>query len=618
VNEARAGYSANRADSRSPADRPLMEELGLKGIPLVPELTGLPAFTITGFGALGDRTQLPYRPMARIVQIADNLSWAHGAHLFKAGGEVRFKRNMIENLQQGRGDFTFTGQFTSQVPGQATGSGLADLLLGQTSVARLSTPLSGDFQDRYYAAYGSDAWKITSDVTLNLGVRYEVQTPMWERRDRMASFDHDPQNPTFGALVSARDGDLRARTFSRVDLDNVAPRVGLTWQLTPQTAVRGAYGLFYGGLGFQAALQSGLANVPYFVRVTLRSAATARTSMLTLGGGFKADALDPVKVSNPDAFSVAPDLPLGQVHQWHLSIERQLASSTLLTVAYVGSDSSQLRGINNVNAPVPGPGAVQARRRFPAFGDVLEASDFVEAAYHALQVSVERRLTHGLALISNYTWSHALDNATDPGDTPSPVTPQNPSDIRAEKASAFFDVRHRFVASVIYESPVGRDGGEAGRSRLVGRLLGGWRLAGIFVAQTGYPLTPTLRPNSAISTTPLRPDCVADGNLPRGERTIDRWFDVSAFATPAPYTFGNCGRNVLRGPGFVNLDGAVSREFRVASDKRLELRVEVFNVANAVHFGPPNVVIDEPGQAGRITSTQAPPRQAQLGLRFVF
>src|SRR4029079_3327027 len=140
-------------------------------------------------------------------------------------------------------------------------------------------------------------------------------------------------------------------------------------------------------------------------------------------------------VSNPDAFSVAPDLPLGQVQQWHLSIERQLASSTVLTVAYVGSNSSQLRGINNVNAPVPGPGAIQTRRPFPAFGDILEASDFVEATYHALQVSVERRLTHGRAVLSSYTWSHALDNATDPGDTPGPVTPQNPRDIRAEKAS---------------------------------------------------------------------------------------------------------------------------------------------------------------------------------------
>jgi hypothetical protein len=316
--------------------------------------------------------------------------------------------------------------------------------------------------------------------------------------------------------------------------------------------------------------------------------------------------------------SVAPDLPLGQVHQWHLGIERQLGASTVVTLAYVGSVSSQLRGINNVNAPRPGAGPIQSRRPFPAFGDVLEASRFVEASYHALQVSAERRLTRGLAVLSNYTWSHAIDNSSDTADTPGAVTPQNPNDIRAEKASAFFDVRHRLVTSLIYESPVGLEASAAGSSRMARRLFGGWRLAGIFVAQTGYPLTPSLRPNSAVSTTPLRPDCVGNGNLPRGERTVDRWFDVGAFRTPAPYTFGNCGRHVLRGPGFVNVDLLVSREFRLGGDKHVELRAEVFNATNAVHLGSPNAVIDDPAHAGRITSTQAPPRQAQLGVRFVF
>lgn len=618
VNEVRAGYSANDSNQRSPADRSLVEEFGIKGIPPVPELVGLPVFDIGGFGVLGDRVQLPYHPRARIFQLSDNVSWARGAHVLKLGGEVRFKSNAIDNLQSGRGEFTFTGQFTSRVPGEVTGSGLADLLLGQTSVARLSTPLRGDFRDRYYAAYVNDTWKVASAVTLNLGVRYEVQTPMWERRNRMTNFDHDPRSATFATLVPARDGDLRARTFSRLDTNNLGPRLGVVWQVGPRTTVRAAYGLFYGGLGFQAALQSGLGNVPYFVRVALRSSPTARRSLLALADGFEADALDPAKASNPDAVSVAPDLPLGRVHQWHLGVERQLAASMELTLAYVGSASSQLRGINNINAPVPGPGPIQPRRPFPAFGDILEASNFVEASYHAVQVSAERRVSRGLSVLSSYTWSHAIDTQTDVADTQGPVPPQNANDVYAEKASAFFDVRHRFVTSVIYESPVGGDGGEPGHSRRARSLLGGWRLAGIFVAQTGYPLTPTLRPNSAISTTPLRPDCVADGNLPRGERTIDRWFDVSAFRTPAPYTFGNCGRHVLRGPAFVNLDLLASREFRITRDKRLELRAEVFNVANGVHLGPPNTVVDEPAQAGRITSTQAPPRQAQLGVRFVF
>jgi hypothetical protein len=607
VNDVRAGYSENRMNQRSPAARSLIEEFGFKGIPVQPELTGLPNVDITGFGGLGDRASLPFRPTAQLVQISDNVSWTRGPHVVRFGGDARFKRNTMDNLSAAGGDFVFTGQFTARVPGQASGSGLADLLLGQTSVARLSTPLRGDFRDNSFAAYVSDSWKVASNVTLTLGARYEAQTPMWERQNRMANFDGDRKSPTFGTLVHAQPGGMRARTFSTVDLDNVAPRAGVNWQVGRGAAVRAAYGLFYGGLAYQAPAQSGLANAPYFVQTTLRSSPAAATSMLILADGFQLDALDPAKVATRDAFSLAGDLPLGRMHQWNISVERELLRRTSVTATYVGSISSQLRGVNNINAPTPGAGPIQERRPFPAFGDILETSNFVEASYHALQLSADRRLNHGLALLSSYTWGHAIDNATDLGDSYGPITPQDPNNIRAERASAVFDVRHRFVTSVMYESPAGSH-----------RLLAGWQLAGIFAAQTGYPLTPTLRPNAAISTTALRPDCVSDGNLSRGERTIDRWFNVDAFRIPAPFTFGNCGRHVLRGPGFVNLDLLVGRGVRLGGDRRLEIRVEVFNVANAVHLGQPNRVVDVTDQAGRITSTQAPARQAQLGIRFVF
>jgi hypothetical protein len=393
---------------------------------------------------------------------------------------------------------------------------------------------------------------------------------------------------------------MRARTFSPVDLDNLAPRAGVNWQVSPAGAIRAAYGLFYGGLGYQAPAQSGLANAPYYVRKTIRSLST-QISSLVLGQGFRPDALDPAKATNPpDAFSLAGNLPLGRVHQWNLSVDREFFSSTRLIASYVGSVSSQLRGVNNINA------AIQGSRPFPTFGEILETSNFVKGSYHALQVSADQRLTHGMAFIASYTWGHAIDNATDLGDTASPITPQNPRNPGAERASSVFDVRHRLVASVIYESPAAAP-----------LWLGGWRIAGVFAAQTGYPLTPTLRPNATFSTV-LRPDCVGDANLPRSERTPDRWFDVDAFRVPSPIRFGNCGRNVLRGPGYLNLDLSLSRGFRVTHHTRLELRAEVFNVANAVHLGPPATVIDVPGQPGRITSTQAPPRQAQLGVRLLF
>ena len=419
VNELRVGYTSNGADQRNLATSALFEEFGLQGIPPVPGLTGLPVFNITGFGMLGDRTQVPYRPSARVVHIANNLSWARGAHTMKLGGEIRLKRSFIENLQAARGNFTFSGQFTSRVPGGSGGSGLADLLLGQTGTARLSTPMTADFADRYYGAYMSDSWRVSSDLTLNLGLRYEVQTPMWELRNRMANFDLDPQSGTFGTLVLARDGDFRARTFSVVDTNNLAPRLGFALRRGPAMVVRGGYGLFYGGLGYQAAVLSGMANAPYFVRVALTSPRDAPVSNLVLADGFPADALDPKNAGTVEAFAVRPDLPLGRVHQWTLGLERKLFAHAVVSVTYVGSESAGLRGINNANAPVPGRGSQAERRPFPSFGDILESRNFVEASYHGLQVSAERRFTGGFAWSSAYTWSHAIDNATDAADTAS-------------------------------------------------------------------------------------------------------------------------------------------------------------------------------------------------------
>jgi hypothetical protein len=169
-----------------------------------------------------------------------------------------------------------------------------------------------------------------------------------------------------------------------------------------------------------------------------------------------------------------------------------------------------------------------------------------------------------------------------------------------------------------YVMAVDADGGRLlSDLRLARWVLGGLESRGDLRRANRIPMAPTLSSHPANTTTPARPDCLRDGNLPRGQRTIDRWYDVSALGIPAQFTFGNCGRHVLRTPGFTNLDLLIAREFRIAAGKRLELRAEVFNLTNAVHLGQPDLLIDQP-QAGRMTSTQAPARQVQLGLRFVF
>jgi hypothetical protein len=616
-NEFRIGYVRNESDVIALAEQPLFSQFGVNGIPPVERLTGLPQFTITNFAPLGDRNFSPNPKLVRVYQFTDSLSWTRGAHAMKFGGEYRYKSNYGAAASNSRGAFTFSGQFTSRTPGTGAGSAIADLLLGLTSNAVLSTVQEGDYRDYYYGFYANDTWKVTPRLTLNLGLRYDIQSPIRELSNAMGNFDFVPGSPTYGTVVAAKDGGTLARAFVDLDKNNFAPRIGAAWQFGKGNVLSGAFGIFYGGLGYIGAATSGIANSPFSIQVAQPSATTAATSQVKLSNGFAANILAPANVRNPAGFGIASDPSLPEVYQWNLTLQRELPAQMVVSAGYVGSTTRDLKFLNDINAPVPGAGAVNTRRPFPTFGAINYYSPQGRASYHALQAKVERRFSKGISLLSSYTWSHALDNTQDLEDVKGSNIPQDPRNIAAEKASAGIDVRHRSVTSVIYDLPFGRAGKWLGGNAVSRALLGGWQIGGIFVAQTGLPMTPIVNPNPANTTTTARPDQLRDGNLPRGDRTIDRWFDVSAFQPAAQFTYGNAARNVLRAPGNVNLDLLIGRNFAFSERKRLELRGEFFNATNSVHFGQPDLNIRS-AQVGRITSTQAPNRQIQLGLRFAF
>jgi hypothetical protein len=382
--------------------------------------------------------------------------------------------------------------------------------------------------------------------------------------------------------------------------------------------MRGGFGIFYGGVGNYVISVSGAANLPYFVRTAINSPTTAANTSLKLSNGFPADALNPARVLNPAAFGQPQDFPQTEIYQGNINVQRELWKDMVLSVAYVGSGTAKLRGQMDINAPRPGAGAAQPRRPFPAFGAINTLSSFAHSSYHSLQTKLERRFSKGFSLLSAYTWSHAIDNSTDGEDLPDlSVIPQNQFDTNAEKGPSSFDIRHHLVTSFVYDLPFGRADGWLGGSRFAQAVFSGFQISGIFVAQSGQPVNPDVAGNPANTTNPVRPNRLRDGNLARGERNVDRWFDPSAFAVPAAFTYGNSGRNVLRAPGLVNLDFLIARNFRLSETTRLELRGEFFNLTNSAHFGRPNATIGSP-QAGTITATAAPNRQIQLGLRLVF
>lgn len=613
VNEFRMGFTRNESDQLSPAAKSLYEEFGIRGVPQTEGLTGLPQIGVTGFASLGDRTFAPNPKRTGVLQVIDNVSWARGNHTIKAGFDMRRSSNFAGTSSNARGNLSFNGQFTSRQAGSGAGSALADLLLGQTNNATLTTLLRGDLRNDYYGFFFNDTWKLTRKLTLNLGIRYELQTPFWEKENRQGNFDLNRSSANFGRVTAAKDGGFRDRAFSALDTNNWAPRVGFAYQWNPKTVVRGSTGVFYGGLGYQAIAQMGPANPPFFLNVALPSSNTSAVSQVVLRTGFPADTLSPTRLANPAAVAVLEDSPISTIYQWNLAVQRELPSSMALTVAYVGSGSNYLYGFMDVNDALPGAGAVNPRRPFPTFGGVTLNAPFAHATYHSLQSKLERRFQKGFSLLGSYTWSHGIDNSINGEDNAAgPVNPQNPRDLRAERASSATDVRHRFVTSGIWDIPVGKGGPVVVRA-----LLRGWQLAGILTLQTGVPLTPTVAPNPANTTGPARPDRLRDGNLEEGQRTIDRWFDRLAFAPATPFNFGNSGRHVIRAPGVSSMDGMVSRNFQFGETRRLEFRWEMFNLTNTAQFGRPNMTVNL-GQGGTITSTQLPNRQIQVGLRFVF
>jgi hypothetical protein len=618
VNEFRTGFTRNESDQLSPAASSLYDSFGLKGVPATAGLTGLPQFTVSGFASLGDRTFAPNPKRTGVFQLIDNATWIRGNHTIKFGFDSRFTDNFAGTSSNARGNISVNGQFTSRTPGTGAGSALADLLLGQTSSAQLTSLLIGDLRNNYYGYFVNDSWKITRKLTLNLGVRYELQSPYWETQNKQGNFDANPASPTYGTVVAAKDGGYREKAFINLDKNNFAPRIGLAYQLTPKTVIRSATGIFYGGWGFQAIAQMGPANPPYFLNVTLASSSTSSVSQMVLGTGYPADMLSPARLANPAAVTVPSDFPISTIYQWNFSVQQELPAAMAFTAAYVGSSSNFLPGFMDINDALPGAGAVNPRRPFTTYGGITLNGPFAHASYHSLQGKLERRFTAGFSLLGSYTLSHGMDNSINGEDNAAGSTlPQNPRNLRAERSASATDIRNRFVTSGIWDIPVGRSNGILGNNAVARALLGGWQMAGILTLQTGVPLTPTVSVNPANTTGPVRPDRLADGNLSADQRTIDRWFDRTAFAAATPFNFGNSGRHVIRAPGLKTIDGSVNRNFRIGEQRRLEFRWEMFNLTNTAQFGRPNLNINL-AQGGTITSTSVPNRNMQLGMRLVF
>lgn len=572
----------------------LANELGLK-INQVPEEYGLPGVGLSGGFYVGGGTGINQGGTDNLFQFSDTLNFVQGKHTWRFGTDIRYTRFDQRLGLSNNGAFSFDDRYT--------GNPVGDYLLGHFNSATAQIGLGvGRWRSNSTNFFVADDWKITQKLTLNLGLRYEYDSPMAEANGKEGYFDtslakfvvgiSQAQSPIKREIPGLEFRPSLQKGIWFPDRNNFAPRIGLAYRLTNTTALRAGYGWFYAKTQGNE-LQFKINAPPLVFSATLNNAVGVPN--LT----WDRDAFpDPSSPSFPVAtlspFSVDPRDRSPYIQQWNLNIEQQIGQNLLVELAYAGNKGTKLTERVNINqAVLPADPAnitpLATRRRFPSFGDILSANWQENSNYHALQARLERRFAHGLSFLTGYTWSHAIDTASR-GSGGS--WHQNAYRLRDDRGNSDYDVRQRLTSSIIYQLPFGKGKAIAGNAgRAADMVIGGWSISGIASFMTGNFFAVTVAGDRAnVGGFPFqRANRLCDGNLDRGARTIDRYFDVSCFAATRLGTFGDSGRNIVEIPGLNNWDVSLLKDTHLTEKVNLQFRAEFFNFFNHAQFGQPDL-----------------------------
>ena len=610
-------------------------KLGLTGVPQ----TAFPNFAPAGFSALGSTNQERRQFPIQQHQIVENLSTVKGKHALKFGFEARRSSNYEVNLPTVSGSFGFSTQPTGLPGNAATGSGLASLLVGFPTSFSQNQTLPLDRHSWYLAAFVQDDWSVTPNLTLNLGLRWETDTPMVDAKNRMNGFDANAINPVSGTPGVVKFMGLNGYRTTPYDGDwnNFGPRVGFAWKImgSASTVLRGGAGIFFAH-PFDAGVPNAV-SLGFSQSASLNSPDNGLTAPFYLRNGVPAIPASVLKLD--DSFGAAPvgqnattavtffetNRRTGYSQQFNLGVQRQLPAMFVVEVSGVGNLSRKLPcsnlSINQISPAILGPGhSTQRDRPFPQFSGVsIQNPTFGTSNYLAGMLRVEKRFSHGLNLISTYTWSKFLANANDPGSSlgADGGLYSNYYNRRADYGPSNNDIHHRFTFSSVYELPFGK-GKRWANSGFARAVAGGWGIGNVTTVQSAPPFTVTTQTNNtnAFSAGAQRADVLRNPNLPSDQRSVGRWFDTAAFAQPAIYQFGNQGRNILRAAGLSTLDFSLQRNFVLREGMKLQFRGEFFNALNHTNLGVPGRVF---GAAGfGVVSSSGPARQVQVGMRMSF
>jgi hypothetical protein len=584
------------------------QKFGLTGVNVDELASGLALMNITGYAVLGDTQNIPLITKDFTQQYAASITRTSGAHSMKVGGGLIWRNFSVQQSAQPNGLWAFNNQLTAQVLPNNTfnansGHAVASFLLGfPSTVARSHTP----FEPHYYiyepSLFIQDDWRATSNLTINLGLRYDLFSPFHEEENRLSNLDLQGGK----VLVAGKDGVSNTAGVNS-DSRNFGPRAGFAWTISDSIVLRGGYGLTYfpGNIASFAYMK----NAPLFSSYNVTSGGTTPGLQpdVFLRDGLPVGQVPSIVPSQLSGTFRAVDVNFRstRVNQFNLQFEKEFLGN-VVSVGYVGSRGDFLAANPDINQAPLGAGAIQPRRRFagtfPQLAAINVYRSVYESWYDAMQLQLQRRLRSGLSFNTHYRLARAEQTSSTPWDA-----------LLVERVATAGDNRHTWVGQVNYEVPFGQS-----LKGVAHGFVAGWQVNAIANFQTGSPFGVTNQTARGNTGGGDRPNLVGDPELPNDQRTVDRWFNTAAFVAQPQFTLGNSPAIVMHGPSQRRLDLSFFKDFDLVGTSRLQFRYEIYNVTNVANFQNPVSALGSP-DFGRITSTgNSTPRQMQFAVRYFF
>ena len=633
--ELRFGWSTTEGGKNPPAlgTKSALDEYGLAGLPTDARIAGgLPSQSISGYAALGRQATNPQWQFPEIWNPKINYTWLMGRQSFKTGYEFQRVNVEVQDVNPLYGLDTYSGQFTRPA-GAASNNlyNLADFMLGLRSQYALSTLFIANMRQNLHFAYVQDDIRVASNLTLNVGLRYEYATPMWEKNNILTNFD-----PATATMISAKDGSIADRALVNPDRNNLAPRLGLAYSITPNTVVRGGWGVSYVHVNRIGSANLLAINGPQVIRAAVVQGDPTLASFRPTEQGYPVGLTDPSKFDAKSALVsyVPKDFHSSSVQSWFASVQHQVRPNMLLDLAYVGNRGDGLLLVANYNQAAANSAAgnvpLASRRPMSTFGDITYVFNGGKSRYNAFQLKYEWRM-RDITLLSALTLSKAEDNGAGAlenqnGNFPAPQDFYNRD---ADFGLSGYHQPYNSTTSFVWSLPFGR-GKRWGQdlSPALDLLVGGWQLAGVNTVTPGEMVTFTYSPAAAFQVSAItndfsgannyRPNIVCDPYASAGDQSITNWFNPACVTVPTDPSqpFGNAPRNSVRGPNFWQFDLAANKQIPLTGRMRAEFRIEAFNLFNRVNFGPPAANRSN-ATFGTITTT-FDARQVQLGVKLLW